>query len=435
MSAIALGPGIPNPFRGAAPTMNSLKRGLTDAGNSLRRFTQDVQRAAGGVGAFATAARTAGSTLRTLGRNAAGAATAVTKIRRSTAPAGVKRIGTAAGKARTAARRIGTGAGVVAGILLPLLPVTDVISRMMGTFGTVMTVASVAMTGVNVAMRANPLGFLVGLIVPVAAYLIELAVNSETGQRIIRQVFQQALKGFQAVWTFLQPVVKAIGKAVSTYFKAVQTVFKGALRVVGSAIGGISRIGSAVRSASNALRGIASRAFDGIKNAVRPVVSWITDKIPGFFRTAKDAVSRSLTGIGDLIEGAMNTVLGVVKGPINGLIAFANWIIDGLNELSFEIPLTGKKFGVELDKLPMLAEGGIVSPGTPDDYRIDSLSQLENRRVPALTEPPPPPHRVREFREVEGAGPRATAEDLLFLMTAHQRVNTRERAAALRWAS
>ncbi|MFC8951327.1 tape-measure protein [Streptomyces sp. NPDC057101] len=405
-------------FRVAVAPMGNLRQGLVGASGSLKNLRDGAQRATSGVGALATAARTAGTTVRALGQNASGAATALTGIRRSTAPAGVKRIGTAAGKARTAARRIGTGAGVVLGLLLPLLPVTDVISTLMGTFGTVMTIASVAMTGINVAMRANPLGFLVGLIVPIAAYLIELAVTSETGQRIIRQVLQQALKGFQAVWKFIQPFMKLLGEAVGTYAKAYLTVFKTALKIVGSAIGGISRIGSAVRSASNALRGIASRTLGGVKNAVRPVVSWITDRIPGFFRTAKDAVSRSLRGIGDLIKGALSTVLGVVKGPVNGLIAFVNWIIDGLNKLSFEIPLTGKKFGVELDKLPMLAEGGIVSPGNADDYRIDSLSQLETRRVPAVDEPLPKPHRIRDFHEEPGAGPRSTAEDLLFLATA-----------------
>ncbi|MFG2841227.1 tape-measure protein [Streptomyces zaomyceticus] len=405
-------------FRVAVAPMSNLRQGLGGASGSLKNLRQRVQGAAGGINTLATGARTAGTPLRALGQNASGAATAVTRIKRSTAPAGVKRIGTAAGRARTAARRIGTGAGAVLGILLPLLPVTDVISGLMGTFGTVMTVASIAMTGINVAMRANPLGFVVGLIVPIAAYLIELALNSETGRRIMKQVFQQALKGFQAVWKFIQPFMKLLGKAVGTYAKAYLTVFKTGLKVVGAAIGGISRIGSAVRSASNALSGIASRTMGGIRNAVRPVVDWITDKIPGFFRTAKDAVSKALRGIGDLVKGALSAVIGVVKGPINGLIAFANWIIDGLNKLSFEIPFTGKKFGVELDKLPMLAEGGIVSPGNADDYRIDSLSQLENRRVPALTEPLPKPHRVRDFHEEPGAGPRSTAEDLLFLATA-----------------
>ncbi|KOG14519.1 MULTISPECIES: hypothetical protein [Streptomyces] len=407
-------------FRVAIAPMNTLRQGLGGASGVLKNLRADAQRAASGIGTLAAGVKSSGTTLRTLGQNASGAATAVTKIKQSTAPPKVKRLGTAAGKARTAAGKIGTGAGMILGILLPLLPITDVISGLMGTFGIVMTIASVAMTGVNVAMRANPLGFVVGLIVPIAAYLIELAVNSETGQRIIKQVLQQALKGFQAVWKFIQPFMETLGEAVGTYVKAYLTVFKTGLKIVGSVIGGISKIGSAVSSASNALRGIASRTIGGIKSAVEPVAKWITDKIPGFFRTAKDAVSNALRGIGDLVKGGLSAVIGVVKGPINGLIAFVNWIIDGLNKLSFEIPLTDKKFGVELDKIPMLAEGGIVSPGSADDYRIDSLSQLENRRVPALTEPLPQPHRIRDFHEEPGAGPRSTAEDLLFLATAHR---------------
>ncbi|MEU7038072.1 tape-measure protein [Streptomyces sp. NPDC046237] len=407
-------------FQAATPAMSSLRQGATQAGAAMRQLRQGVQRASGGIGALGTGLRTVGTTLRTLGTDSAGAATSVRRIQRSKAAAGVKRIGDAAARARTAAGRVGSAVGGILALLVPLIPVTDVVTKLMERFGTVMTIASIAMTAVNVAMRANPIGFLVGIIVPIAAYLIELAVNSQTGQKIIHQVFQQALKGFQAVWKFLQPIMRVLGTAVGTYFKGYLTLFTTALKAIGSGISGLSKVGSAVSSASHALRGIASSTMGGIKNAVKPVLSFVTDKIPGFFRTAKDAVSRAMRGIGDLVKGALSAVIGVVKGPINGLIAFANWLIDGLNELSFEIPLTGKKFGVEIDKIPMLADGGIVMPGTADDYRIDSLSQLENRRVPAVDEPPRPPHRVRDFYEQPGAGPRSTAEDLLFLATARQ---------------
>ncbi|MFF2777858.1 tape-measure protein [Streptomyces sp. NPDC058052] len=427
MSAALAVPRVVMPsFRAVIGPMGGLRQGAAGATGAVRNLRQAVQRASSGVGALVTAARDAGTAARVLGQNSAGTGTALATLRRSPAATRLKRVATAAGKARRAAGRIGTGAGAVLGLLLPLLPVADVVTGLMGTFGTFMTVASVAMTGVNVAMRANPLGFLVGLIVPIAAYLVELAVNSETGQRIVRQVLQQALRTVQSVWNFLSPFMKALGKAVGTYAKAYLTVFTTALKIVGSAIGGISRIGSAVRSASNALSGIASRTLGGLKSAVQPVVRWITDKIPGFFRTAKDAVAKALNGIGDLVQGGLSAVLGVIKGPINGLIAFANWIIDGLNELSFEIPLTGKKFGVTLDRIPMLAEGGIVAPPEAGEYRIDALDELERRRVPALTEPSPRPLRVREFREEPGAGPRAAAEDLLFLLTAHARAGAEQ---------
>lgn len=385
-------------FGRMTPTMTSLRQGAETANGALGRLKQDVQAAAGGIAGFATGLRTAGTSVRTLGSTASGAATSVGRIQRSKAAAGIQKLGVAAGKIRTAAGRFGPAVGTILAILVPLLPFADTITKLMDTYGTVMEIASVAMTGVNLAMRGNPLGFLAGILVPVIAWLIEYAVNSETGQKIIRQVMQQALKGFQSVWTFLQPVVKVIGQAVGTYFKAYLTLFTTALKLIGSGISGISRVGTAVTSASQALRGIASRTIGGIKDAVHPFLSFFTDRIPGFFRTANEAVGKALHGMGELIKGALTAVLGVVKGPINGLIAFANWIIDGLNKLSFSI--LGKKFGVDLDKIPMLAEGGVVFPGADSAPRIDPLTVLEQRRVPALTEAPGSPTASRSSARI-----------------------------------
>ncbi|MEU9702814.1 tape-measure protein [Streptomyces sp. NPDC047981] len=419
MSAIALTPVYSGRLLTGAPTaFRNLSSAVRPADAALRELTRALRDAAGKVGRLAGEARGAATTVGRFRSDATSAGGAVTKLSRSSAHRGVKSFGDRAGKARTSLGRLGQGLGGIVAILLPLLPITDVITKLMETFGTLTTVASVAMVAINVAMRANPIGFLVGILVPVAALLIEYAMNSETGQRIMNQVFQQVLKGFQSVWSFLQPIMKVLGQAVGTYFKAYLTLFTTALKIVGSGISGLSKVRASVTSASNALRGIASRTIGGIKNAVKPILTFVTDKIPGFFRTAKDTVSGAMRGIGDLIKGALSSVIGVVKGPINGLIAFANWIIDGLNKLSFNF--LGKKFGVDLDKIPMLADGGVVFPGATDAPRIDSLTVLENRRVPALTEAPPRPHRVRDFHEKPGAGPRSTAEDLLFLATSHR---------------
>ncbi|MER7514777.1 tape-measure protein [Streptomyces sp. NPDC126499] len=412
MSALAL-----NPLAGSGPGFSALAGGARQAAESVQRVLGAVRRAATGADRLRDAARTTATPVRTFGQNAGSAAVAAAKLGQSRAAKGVKSFGDRARKATSRFGKLATGVGGILAILLPLLPITDVITGLMGTYGTVMTVASVAMTGINVAMRANPIGFLIGILVPVAAWLIEYAMHSETGQKIMKQVFQAVLKGFQAVWKFLSPIMKAVGKAVGTYVKAYLTLFKAALKGIGAAIDGVKRIGSAIGSALNAMRGIASRTMGAIKNAVKPILTFITDKIPGFFRHAKDAVGKALRGMGDLIKGALSAVLGVVKGPINGLIAFANWIIDGLNKLSVNI--LGKKFGVDIDKIPMLAEGGVVFPGSTEGWRIDPLTVLENRRVPAVTEAPPRPHRIREFHEKPGAGPRSTAEDLLFLASAH----------------
>ncbi|MGW0698738.1 tape-measure protein [Streptomyces sp. NPDC002867] len=406
-----------NSLAGSPPAFDALRRHAAQATQSVRRFRDAVRAAAGGIDGIGAGARTAAGGIGAFKNSASAASTSLAKLAANpVASSGLKRLGSATSKARASIGKVNSKIGGVLALLVPLLPVADVITGLMSTFGTVMTLAAVAMTGINIAMRANPIGFLIGILVPVAAWLIEYAMHSETGQRIMKQVFAQALKGFQAVWKFISPVMKLIGKAVGTYFKAYLTVITGVLKGLGSAFGGISRTGSAVSSAANALRGIASRAWSGLRNAVQPVIKWITGSVPGFFTRIKDAVTSTLRGIGGMLEGGMQTVLGVVKGPINGLIAFANWIIDGLNELSFS--LLGKKFGVDLDKIPMLAEGGVVFPGSADAPRIHSLTELEHRRVPAITEPTRQPYRVREFREEPGAGPRSTAEDLLFLATA-----------------
>ncbi|MFF8598689.1 tape-measure protein [Streptomyces sp. NPDC015232] len=418
MSAVALTPLYTNRLLAGVPAaMRTLRNGVGPANTAVGNLARAIRNAAGKTERLASDTRAAATAAGRLRSGAASAAGSVAKLSRSSAPSGVRSFGDRAGKAKSILAKMGAGVAAILTVLMPLLPFTDVVIGLMEQYGTVMTIASFAMMAINIVMRGNPLGFVVGIILPVAAALIEYAMNSEAGQRIMRQVFQQALKGFQAVWTFLEPIMTLLGKAVMTYFKGYLTVFTTALTVIGSAINGFSQVRSSVTSASHALRGIASRTIGGIRTAVQPFLSFFTSGVPGFFRTAKDAVSGALRGIGELIKGALSAVIGVVKGPINGLIAFANWIIDGLNKLSFDF--LGKHFGVDLDKLPMLADGGVVFPGATDAPRIDPLTVLENRRVPAVTEPPRPPHRIRDFYEEPGAGPRSTAEDLLFLAGAH----------------
>lgn len=419
MSAVALTPIYSNRLLAGVPAaIRNMRSNIKPANTALGKLTRALRGGTGKAGRLASEARGATTAVGRFRTDAASAGGSVTKLSRSSAQRGVKSFGDRAGRAKSVLAKVGAGVTAILTILMPLLPFTDVLVGLMASYGTAMTIAAGVMMVINVVMRGNPLGFLIGVILPVAAALITYAMNSETGQRIMKQVFQQVLKGFQSVWTFLQPIMKLLGQAVGTYFKAYLTLFTSALKIIGSAINGFSNVRSSVTSASNALRGIASSSMGGIKNAVKPILTFVTDKIPGFFRTAKDAVSGAMRGIGDLIKGALSSVVGVVKGPINGLIAFANWIIDGLNKLSFN--LLGKKFGVDLDKIPMLAEGGVVFPGATDAPRIDPLTVLENRRVQAADGPPRPPHRIRDFYEKPGAGPRSTAEDLLFLAASHR---------------
>ncbi|GAA2968715.1 tape-measure protein [Streptomyces enissocaesilis] len=393
--------------RGATRALNGFRSGVARSGSALDRVRSSASSAAPQVQQIKARAEGAGQSLTKVGRTAA---TAGTQIKGG------------AGKTRGAAaplKSLASGAdsfGKVSGLLGKA---TGPISRIMSALGTGLTIAAGVMTGINVAMRANPLGFLAGLIVPVLAAIITYAMNTETGQKIMKQVFDHVLKVFQQILKFLGPVVTFYGTVIGTYFKAVGVIITTVVKVVGAAVSGdFGKAKGAISRATEALSALVRRPWNAFKTVIQPVLDWITKKIPDMFTRVKDATSSTLGGMGDFISTGLQTLAGVITGPIKGLIAFANWVIDGLNSLSGEF--LGKKFGIKLDKIPQLAEGGVVDPSRDGASAVRPLSSLDRLR-PAETGHraggPRSPHRDRlhTYREPEGRSALTVAEDLLFL--------------------
>ncbi|GAA4905278.1 tape-measure protein [Streptomyces coeruleoprunus] len=422
MSAAAMA--APDPLAGVAGALASFRTQTRAAVQAVRSAVRGIGTAGGAVGRIKGGADAATSEVRQFRTRADGSSRSLAKAGTTAGRASVQVSGS-----RGRLRGAGSAAAALAGGAAGLISVSELLAAagvtvtpLMAVLGGALTVAAGAMTAINVAMRANPLGFLVGLIVPVAAYLIELALSSETGQRIMSQVFQHVLKVFRTIWTFVGPVVRAYGTVVATYFKAVLAIVTGVVKGIGAAVDGIGRVSGAVSGATRAVTGIIRGAWDGLRNGVKPVLDWITGKIPEAFTRVKEATANTLRGIGDFIETGLQAIVGVMKAPLQGLIAFANWVIDGLNSLSFSI--LGKKFGVNIPKIPMLAEGGVVTP--PHGSRpgavlplssMDALRPAErSHRDTARREP----RRVtlRAFHEPAGSSPYAIAEDLLFLARA-----------------
>lgn len=79
----------------------------------------------------------------------------------------------------------------------------------------------------------------------------------------------------------------------------------------------------------------------------------------------KKAGSSAAEFIGDVFEGTINTV----KGIINGVISLINGAIGAINKLKVDIPdwvpkYGGSTFGINIPKIPTLAEGGVVDKAT-----------------------------------------------------------------------
>jgi hypothetical protein len=74
-------------------------------------------------------------------------------------------------------------------------------------------------------------------------------------------------------------------------------------------------------------------------------------------------------GVGHIISNVFSFVLNGVKAYINTIIGLINFVIGIINKIHFKIPdwvpkLGGKEFGVNIPKIPMLADGGIVNKPT-----------------------------------------------------------------------
>ena len=88
--------------------------------------------------------------------------------------------------------------------------------------------------------------------------------------------------------------------------------------------------------------------------------------LSGIWEGIKNAVSGLVNGIKDAFTNAFSCLVGIVKAPINAVISIINGAIGAINSIGFDIPdwvpfIGGKKFALNIPKIPMLATGGFTN--------------------------------------------------------------------------
>lgn len=102
--------------------------------------------------------------------------------------------------------------------------------------------------------------------------------------------------------------------------------------------------------------------WEGIKQIFSGIITFIKGVFTGNWKKAWE-------GVKDIFSGIVNTLGGIIKAPLNAVISLINAAIDGLNKISIDVPdwipgIGGKKFGVDIPKIPYLAQGGIIDSPT-----------------------------------------------------------------------
>lgn len=209
---------------------------------------------------------------------------------------------------------------------------------------------------------------------------------------------------FQTIWeTILKPVWDNIMVVIDeVWTKHLQPLVANFLDFVGEFVDGAlviynEFIAPVVKFLSSVLGPVFVAVFNSISNSVGSVIGTILDIINGLITSFKGIVQFlkgvftgdldvALTGIKNIFKGVFDSLVAIVKTPINLIIDVLNGLVSGVtsgintviravNKLSFDVPdwvpgIGGEKFGFNLKeisppRIPKLAQGGYVKPNTP----------------------------------------------------------------------
>lgn len=157
-----------------------------------------------------------------------------------------------------------------------------------------------------------------------------------------------------------------------------------AMKVIGSIIGIVSGIGGAIAFLATPAGWVAmaiaaviavvillAQNWDAIKakwsESCADMKRW-AGEVGQYWAGVGDAIKTFFSGVGEWIGGVIDGAISAFKSFINIFISGINWIIGGLNKVSFTIPDWlpggGETIGIKIREIPMLANGGIATMPT-----------------------------------------------------------------------
>lgn len=204
-------------------------------------------------------------------------------------------------------------------------------------------------------------------------------------ETVLKPVFDKLMDVADSVWTehlkplldeFLDFVGTLITSVLSIYNKAIAPVVNWLVSILGPIVSSV--LGKIIKIVGNVI----SNIIDAVKNiisALKGVVLFIVGVFTGDWKKAWQGVKKIFKGVWDALVDIAKTPINLIIGLINGLTGAIedalNWIIDGINELSFTTPdwlpgdLGGQTFGfdlsqIDIPEIPKLAQGAVIPPNS-----------------------------------------------------------------------
>lgn len=217
-------------------------------------------------------------------------------------------------------------------------PVLAIIGKIVGAIGGMLTTISkigplVSKVGSGASsvisfLIANPLALIIAAIV---GLVVLIATKGDEIQDILQKVDDFLQMVFLTDWT--EVFGPGLGDALNAFFANLKNIWDSAKKI-----------------------------FSGIIDFIRGVFTGDWERV---WRGIESIFSGIFGGLEAIAKAPLNAIIGLMNSLINGV----NWVIDKINDISFDIPdlLGGGHIGFSLDRIasiPYLAKGGILSKGS-----------------------------------------------------------------------
>ena len=211
---------------------------------------------------------------------------------------------------------------------------------------------------------------------PASAVVLGLAAVVVAGVLIYKN-WDKIKAAAGKLWNFVKNIFQRMGISgdslkkklapIGEKFSAIGEHAKELWMVVGPVLAKIGEVVHAVFSvAFGAAIGAAIGYFDSFFNSVTQIVSGIMTWFDGIIMFITGVFTgnwaKAWEGVRNIFGGIFESLGGLLKMPINGVISMINGAIAGINSISVDIPdwvpgIGGEKFGINIPQLPMLARG------------------------------------------------------------------------------
>lgn len=248
------------------------------------------------------------------------------------------------------------------------------------TINTIVT--AVKLAGGAMAALGGPITLIIGLIAAVVAALVYLFQHNQSFHDQVVSVFGSVQAKVQEVWTALQPILSAIGTALSFLFtnvivpslnfvvgligtvitfvcnrilqaisviQGIASVVSGVIAFIaalpgriGGIIGGIiaavsaglNTVRTVISTVMNAVRSVMGNIWNGIKTVVTTVIGGIKNGVSAGFNAVKSVVTSVMNTVKSIISTIWNGIKAVVTTVVNGIRNTVSTVFNGIKSVT-----------------------------------------------------------------------------------------------------